>query len=90
MKILSIGLVAGFVLSITSTQAAEYLRESVAQDYEQNLDEMFRHFHRNPELSNLESKTAERLATEIRACLRNIRTQMKATTTQRWRRSSLN
>jgi hippurate hydrolase len=28
---------------------------------------MFLHFHRNPELSNLESKTAARLASEIRA-----------------------
>jgi hippurate hydrolase len=59
-------LFAAFVLCIPSAHAAEYLRESVASDYEENLEEMFLHFHRNPELSNLESKTAKRLAEEIR------------------------
>ena len=37
------------------------------QDYDQNLRELFLHFHRNPELSNLEFETAKRLAAEIRA-----------------------
>ena len=66
MKSLVISLFISVVFMISSTQAAEYLRESVARDYEENLEEMFLHFHRNPELSNLESKTAARLAEEIR------------------------
>lgn len=67
MKILSVSLLMVTSLVFSSAQAAEYLRESVAKDYDENLEQMFLHFHRNPELSNLESKTAKRLATEIRA-----------------------
>lgn len=66
MKISPIGLIVAIVLSIPGAHAAEYLRESVARDYQENLEEMFLHFHRNPELSNLESETAKRLASEIR------------------------
>ena len=61
----SLFLITGLIFS--NAQAAEYLRESVAKDYDENLREMFVHFHRNPELSNLESETAKRLASEIRA-----------------------
>jgi hippurate hydrolase len=67
MKVLYICLTIVIIFTMPATQAAEYLRESVEQDYEDNLEEMFLHFHRNPELSNLESKTAQRLAMEIRA-----------------------
>ena len=52
---------------VSNAQAVEYLRESIATDYDESLQEMYLHFHRNPELSNLESETAKRLATEIRA-----------------------
>jgi len=58
-------MIASFFFS--NAQAAEYLRESIARDYDENLEEMYLHFHRNPELSNLESETAKRLSTEIRA-----------------------
>ena len=67
MKTLSVSLLMVTSLIFSSAQAAEYLRESVAKDYEDNLKEMFLHFHRNPELSNLESETAKRMASEIRA-----------------------
>lgn len=67
MKTFSISLIIAFSLIFQTSQAAEYLRESVAKDYDENLEEMYLHFHRNPELSNLESETAKRLATEIRA-----------------------
>jgi hippurate hydrolase len=50
-----------------SVGATEYLRESIARDYAENLEELYLHFHRNPELSNLEFETAKRLAEEIRA-----------------------
>jgi len=66
MRNITFGLIIA-TFFITNTQAAEYLRESIAQDYDENLAEMYLHFHRNPELSNLESETAKRLAGEIRA-----------------------
>ncbi len=46
---------------------AESLRAAVAADYAENLEELFLHFHANPELSNREFKTAKRLAQEISA-----------------------
>lgn len=67
MRKFPISLMIAIVFSLSTAQAAEYLRESVARDYDENLAEMFLHFHRNPELSNLESETAKRLASEIRA-----------------------
>ena len=47
-------------------ESAEPLRDAIASDYETNLDELFKHFHANPELSHREFKTAARLAKEIR------------------------
>jgi len=43
------------------------LRAEIAADYKANLAPLFDYFHRNPELSHREFKTAERLAREIRA-----------------------
>jgi hippurate hydrolase len=43
------------------------LRADIAADYKANLAPLFDYFHRNPELSHREFKTAERLAKEIRA-----------------------
>lgn len=43
------------------------LRAEIEADYKANLASLFDHFHRNPELSHREFKTAERLAKEIRA-----------------------
>ena len=43
------------------------LRAEIAADYKANLAPLFDYFHRNPELSHREFKTAERLAKEIRA-----------------------
>lgn len=67
MKAISISLLVAAISLTPLANAAEFLRESVAKDYDENLEQMFLHFHRNPELSNLESETAKRLATEIRA-----------------------
>ena len=67
MKAFSITLIIAFALFFQTTEAAEYLREGVAKDYDENLEEIYLHFHRNPELSNLESETAKRLAAEITA-----------------------
>ena len=42
------------------------LRTAVAEDYRENLAELFDHFHRNPELSGRETRTAARMAQELR------------------------
>ena len=47
--------------------SAEDLHQLVAQDYESHLADLFDHFHRNPELSLVEFKTAARMARELRA-----------------------
>lgn len=51
----------------STTMADESLRNDIAADYENNLEDLFIHFHKNPELSFKESKTADRLAKEINA-----------------------
>src|SRR5690554_3438232 len=66
MKSLPISLLLALFVFIPSTQAAEFLRESIAKDYDENLAEQFVYFHQNPELSNLESNTAKILADRIR------------------------
>lgn len=44
-----------------SSTTADY----VAQDYQQHLAPLWDHFHRNPELSLMETKTAKRLSEEL-------------------------
>ena len=58
-----------FLLLLLSSAvvAQDDLRQSVATDYEQNLHDLFVHFHENPELSHREFNTSKRLADEIRA-----------------------
>ena len=41
--------------------------KAVAADYDAHLEELFVHFHENPELSFLETDTAKRMAAELRA-----------------------
>lgn len=43
------------------------ISQSLKQDYDKNLWPLFDYFHRNPELSFMETKTAARLAKELRA-----------------------
>ena len=45
---------------------ADDLSRDVRKDYAKHLDDLFDYFHRNPELSLLETKTAARLAAELR------------------------
>lgn len=42
------------------------LSKQVKQDYDAHLGALYDHFHRNPELSKMEHKTAARLAKELR------------------------
>ncbi len=58
--------IGAFALSAPAFAQSD-LRDSIAADYDENLEALFTHFHQNPELSHREFKTAERLATEIRA-----------------------
>lgn len=50
----------------TQTALADELSDAVEKDYDQHLGALFEHFHRNPELSSMETKTAARLAEELR------------------------
>lgn len=50
-----------------SSLSADELSAAVEKDYQQHLGELFDFFHRNPELSTMEVKTAARLAEELRA-----------------------
>ena len=54
------------LLALASAGHAQELRQSIAEDYETHLADLFEHFHRNPELSLAESATAARMAAELR------------------------
>ena len=49
-----------------SSSASSALHAAIEQDYDARLAPLFDHFHRNPELSYMEVKTAARLAAELR------------------------
>jgi hippurate hydrolase len=53
-------------LLLAAIAQADELKESVKQDYDVHLGELWDHFHRNPELSTIEHKTAARMAKELR------------------------
>ena len=58
---------AGALCLVASVAAQPSLREQIDADYEAHLWPLFEHFHRNPELSFLETETAARLAAELEA-----------------------
>ncbi len=43
------------------------IEQAVEADYDDHLEQLFLHFHAHPELSFLETETAKRMATELRA-----------------------
>lgn len=53
-------------LSGPAAAKGDPLAAAIEADYEAYLDELFVHFHRNPELSFLETNTAARMAAELR------------------------
>ena len=64
-----ISAVAGPVMlafTLSSTALADDLSSAVEKDYKQHLEALFDYFHRNPELSSMETNTAARLARELR------------------------
>ncbi len=65
---LNLLLALGFATALSTQSAtADELSDAVQADYDQHLAALFDHFHRNPELSSMEVKTAARLAEELRA-----------------------
>lgn len=57
-------MIVAAVLAAPPGQAAS-LSESIQADYDAHLGVLFDHFHRNPELSLVEHKTAARMASEL-------------------------
>ncbi|NND60642.1 MAG: amidohydrolase, partial [Gammaproteobacteria bacterium] len=58
--------IALFFLLFSAISDASDRDSIIERDYEQHLGELFEWFHRNPELSTMEVRTAARLATELR------------------------
>lgn len=67
MKTVCSALLLVLTLSLSLfAQSPAWLREAIDADYESHLWPLFDHWHRNPELSLMETKTAARLAKELR------------------------
>src|SRR5688572_5557351 len=59
--------VAGLALLCSAPALADAgLKPAVKADYDSYLSPLFVHFHRNPELSYVETETAKRMAAELR------------------------
>ena len=70
MKRLTITAVLAAVMAAGAAPAVAQdsgLKAAVKADYDANLGALFDHFHRNPELSGMEVRTAARMAQELRA-----------------------
>lgn len=69
----SLGLVAAASAETElNAEAGQEIGQSVAADYDKNLEALFKHFHANPELSHREFKTAARIAKELGALGYNV------------------
>ena len=67
LKQVVVGLALSLYLTGTaSAQNAAGLSDAVKTDYQNYLESLFIHFHKNPELSLMEFETAKRLAQELR------------------------
>ncbi len=64
---------------VQATGAREPLQQAIAADYEATLEDLFQHFHANPELSHREFETAKRLARELRALGYDVTEQVGGT-----------
>ena len=68
MRFISRNILSAVILAcafLTQPVAAGELSDTVARDYQNHLGALFDHFHRNPELSGMEVKTAARMAKEL-------------------------
>lgn len=66
MRTLHTALSVGALLFAVAAAAADPAA-AIAKDYKDHLGPLWDHFHRNPELSLMEDKTAKRLAEELRS-----------------------
>ena len=64
-KAAALSLALSFSTSVYADSPNE-VSHQVRADYESHLAPLFEHFHRNPELSTVENKTAARMASELR------------------------
>ena len=73
--------IAALIVASTLSSAAQAteLAESIQQDYDVYLGDLWDHFHRNPELSLVEFRTAERMAMELRAAGFSVTEQVGGT-----------
>ena len=55
------------LVALSPLSPAAELEDAVKSDYDAYLAELFDHFHRHPELSLVEHRTAARMAQELRA-----------------------
>ncbi len=60
-------LIAVLAVAPAAADPPATLRAAIDEHYDAHLRELFVHFHRNPELSFLETETARRMARELRA-----------------------
>lgn len=62
-------IILGLTLALMSqtTLAGDTIKQAVAKDYDGYLSDLYVYFHKNPELSLMETKTAKRLAKELRS-----------------------
>jgi len=67
MKNVIATLLVGSLLAMIPAAQGSDDAEAIAKDYQEYLAPLWDHFHRNPELSLMEHKTAKRLADEIRS-----------------------
>src|SRR5210317_2257106 len=61
-----LGLALLLISSSGIGQAQDSRSAWIQSDYDAHLEDLFVHFHKNPELSMMEFKTAARLAQELR------------------------
>jgi hippurate hydrolase len=61
-----IAVLISMTVLLQSPVYAGELNDSIKQDYDGYLEDLFDHFHRNPELSLIENETAARMAGELR------------------------
>lgn len=57
----------GLLMSANIQAADSQMTNDINDDYKQHLAPLWDHFHRNPELSLMETKTAKRLANELKS-----------------------
>ena len=62
-----LGALLASALVVTPAAAQPDYADSIKADYDKSLASLWDHFHRNPELSFREFKTAARMAQELRA-----------------------